>query len=551
MVLEASDGLGSSISGLGDLNGDLVADALVGSAKDDDGGFDRGAVYVIFLSSRGAAISFQKISALYGSFTAVLDDSDYFGVALAVVDDVNSDSIADILIGASGDDDGGSDRGAVYVVFLATHGRVQSFQKLSSAAGGFTSSLDDYDSFGSSVGSGLADLNGDAVPDILVGSPGDDDGGVLTESGGACFVVFLQSNGRVLSFQKISRSSGYFTASLSDTSSSGNQFGYNFGQAVSGLQNVDASAAGAIVGANYADLGSTNRGVAFVLFLFTTGVVQSFQKLGANLGGFTGTIDSSDFFGCSVAGLGDQDRDSFPDVAVGACGDDDGGTDCGAVYLIFLYTNGFAKRFLKLSSRGSSGFTGLLDSRDAFGAAISGLLDMNGDSTPELLVGSPQDDDGSFDAGAVYIVFLGFYCFNRAPSGVGYSSYCSTVVASPGDSCTQLCTEGYADNNQGAGQSYTCAGEAFIGTLLTCAASACLATQVPFSNYAAQGSITGTTGQSRTVTCDSGFSGGGTVVCGSDGYFSNVICAGNWCCTVLFVSRVQLLCSHSHSRCCF
>ena len=66
------------------------------------------------------------------------------------------------------------------------------------------------------------------------------------------------------------------------------------------------------------------------------GTVLSHQKISDTQGGFTGILDNYDHFGSSVASLGDLDGDGVGDLAVGAFGDDDGGTNRGAVWVLFL-----------------------------------------------------------------------------------------------------------------------------------------------------------------------------------------------------------------------
>jgi len=56
------DWFGYSVEGIGDLNGDGVNDVAVGSLKDDDGGYNKGAVYILFLNEDGSVNYHQKIS---------------------------------------------------------------------------------------------------------------------------------------------------------------------------------------------------------------------------------------------------------------------------------------------------------------------------------------------------------------------------------------------------------------------------------------------------------------------------------------------------------
>ncbi len=74
----------------------------------------------------------------------------------------------------------------------------------------------------------------------------------------------------------------------------------------------------------------------WVLFLTTDGTVKSHQKISDTAGGFTGMLDIGDSFGFSLVSLGDLDGDGVGDLAVGAELDDDGGTDRGAMWILFL-----------------------------------------------------------------------------------------------------------------------------------------------------------------------------------------------------------------------
>ena len=66
----------------------------------------------------GWVLSHQKISATEGGFTGILDDDDLFCRSVASLGDLDGDGVGDLTVGAIGDDDGGPDRGAVWVLFL-------------------------------------------------------------------------------------------------------------------------------------------------------------------------------------------------------------------------------------------------------------------------------------------------------------------------------------------------------------------------------------------------------------------------------------------------
>ncbi|MBZ0171586.1 MAG: integrin alpha, partial [Phycisphaerales bacterium] len=59
------------------------------------------------------------------------------------------------------------------------------------------------------------------------------------------------------------------------------------------------------------------------------------RKISSTSGGFSGAL-TSDSFGWSVTAMGDLNGDDVVELAVGATGDDDGGTNRGAVWVLFL-----------------------------------------------------------------------------------------------------------------------------------------------------------------------------------------------------------------------
>jgi len=193
---------------------------------------------------------------------------------------------------------------------LGFDGTVKAHQKISDLQGGFTGILDNEDRFGVSVAN-LGDLDGDGVVDLAVGAPLDDDGGI---NPGAAWILFLDDDGSVKAHQKISNIQGGFTGILDN----GDLFGFS----VANLGDLD--------GDGVVDL------AVWILFLDDDGSVKAHQKISDIQGGFTGILDNGDRFGRSIASLGDLVGDDERALVVGAYRDDDGGTDRGAVWILFL-----------------------------------------------------------------------------------------------------------------------------------------------------------------------------------------------------------------------
>jgi hypothetical protein len=170
---------------------DGVTDLGVGTPGDDDGGSDRGAVWVLFLRTDGHVDHTQKISASEGGFDTdtFLDNGDAFGTAVAFTGDLDLNGITDLVTGAPFDDDGGPDRGAVWILFMNSDGTVKATQKISASEGDLGIPLVNSDRFGTAV-AGIGDLDGQRSTDLVVGIPFDDDGGI---DKGAIEVLFIDN----------------------------------------------------------------------------------------------------------------------------------------------------------------------------------------------------------------------------------------------------------------------------------------------------------------------------------------------------------------------
>ncbi len=147
--------LGTSLATAGDINGDGLADVIVGAPGAHAGQSDRGAAYVFY----------GKRSAPYLVVGPVLDAGvagARFGTAVSIAGDVDGDGFSDVLVGAPR---GGNllEEGIAYLYAgsIAGLGTSPNWSYVPGVAGAH---------FGSSV-CAAGDVNGDGLSDILVGAP--------------------------------------------------------------------------------------------------------------------------------------------------------------------------------------------------------------------------------------------------------------------------------------------------------------------------------------------------------------------------------------------
>ena len=143
------DQLGTSVSGIGDVNQDGFDDLIVGAPQPSPSA--PGAGFATLYSGADGTVLWQSTGT---------DLRDFFGQAVSDAGDVNQDGFNDIIVGAHGADPGGSsEAGTAFVFSGASGGLLWRFD-------GATSDL----GLGWSV-SGAGDVNQDGADDLIVGAP--------------------------------------------------------------------------------------------------------------------------------------------------------------------------------------------------------------------------------------------------------------------------------------------------------------------------------------------------------------------------------------------
>jgi hypothetical protein len=392
-LLAHSDNFGSALAPLAGLHGDGPFELLVGAPDAGRGG----AVWTLDTNDAVNDVAFErKIGTNRGGFPTSLDALARFGQSAVAIGDLDGDGYEDLAVGAPGDDDGGtdesSDLGAIWILFLNRTGEVRTeptgsgVQKISVTEGGLGDVLAAGDRFGESIAALGEPAPGTGVS-LAVGAPGDDFAG---EDSGAVWILSLDSNGFVTSKHKIDATAG--TGGAPDP-------GGAFGSSVVEPGDIDGDGnTDLVVGAP-----GTGTGSAWVLLLDTDRVVRESRRIDPNDLSL-GLLEDGDQFGSAVASIAGG-------VAVGAPGDDDGGVDQGAVWLLSLDDAGAPTSGQKISACVGS-FGGMLAPGDRFGSAIVSLGDLDDDGVEELAVGAPFDDDSrngeeATNRGAVWILSLG------------------------------------------------------------------------------------------------------------------------------------------------
>ena len=194
------DAAGASVSSAGDVNGDGFDDLIIGAPGGDDGGSYAGEAYVIFGKAGGfATVDLATLAPADGFIIQGDAAGDRAGVSLSSAGDVNGDGYDDIIVGAPGGDDGGTDAGEAYVLFGKAGGFANIDLSNLAAADGFiivgpdgSHELGDRNGqTGHSVAT-AGDINGDGFDDLIIGTRYGDLSGL---NAGEAYVLFGKAGG--------------------------------------------------------------------------------------------------------------------------------------------------------------------------------------------------------------------------------------------------------------------------------------------------------------------------------------------------------------------
>ena len=348
---------GLSVSAAGDVNADGYDDVLVGAPD----------YWVAFEGTSGDPQSGAAFLYL-GSETGLSQAPDWvfyaeareisLGYAVAAAGDVNHDGYADILVGAPEYEN---------IQEQANEGKVYLFLGSENGPGKTPDWTYQGDSVGAKCGHALAaagDVDGDHYDDILIGAP-NIDSPELNEGAALLFLGSPDGPGEVADWQVES-----------------NQADAWFGEAVASAGDVNRDGfSDVIVGSAHYNLDEDHidTGAAFVYLGSDQGLSTTAAWIAYGAEQYSG-------FGHTVSAAGDVDQDGFSDLLVGAYkyGQTGAGTqpDEGAAY---IFTGGALG---PSPEAGWSAFGNKAEAWFGFSARVAG--DINGDGSPDILIGAPQ-----------------------------------------------------------------------------------------------------------------------------------------------------------------
>jgi hypothetical protein len=278
-----------------------------------------------------------------------------------------------------------------------------SLSNLNGSNGFVINGINSGDFSGFSV-SGSADINGDGIDDLIIGTYGANSNS--NSYAGQSYVVFGSTSGFTASLDllNLDGSNGFVINGINS---------YDFsGTSVSRAGDVNGDGINdLIIGAPNADSnGESYAGESYVVFGRRTGFAASLDlsSLNGSNGFIINGINTGDFSGISVSSAGDVNGDGIDDLIIGADGAaPNGSINAGQSYVVFGSATGFDASFDLSTLNGSNGFIiNGINPFDTSGISVSTAGDVNNDGIDDLIIGADgAAPNGNINAGESYVVF--------------------------------------------------------------------------------------------------------------------------------------------------
>lgn len=379
--VKAGDRAGAAVGSAADLNGDGLAEILVGAPGMEVGlNADAGAAFVLWGKATAGGIDLKDPFTGGGKGYAIKGEAagDVAGTAILSVADLNGDGKVDIVVGAPGNDGGGNNAGAAYVVWGKSSNAIVNLGAVAAGTGGYKIVGDNAGDAVGSVISTVVDQNGDGKAELLIGAANSQVGG---PNAGAVYVAFGKSTTSTLDLTAVAAGAGgYRITGVS-------------GDAVGGA----VSSVGDVNGDGIADIliGAAGSNSAYLVWGKPNTSPVNLADVRLGVGGLYITGASSGAMSrISVTGGSDLNRDGIADWVIGTPADSEGGANAGAVYVV--WGGGSRSVDLSLVAQGVGGAKVVGAAGSMLGSTVSITSDKNGDGTADLLLGAPGTGESAY-----------------------------------------------------------------------------------------------------------------------------------------------------------
>jgi len=393
----ANDHLGTTTKSAGDINGDGIADIMIGAPGVNAGTLsDVGEIYIIFGGTGITATTFD-VTTLNGTNGFVIRgvaQNEKLGAMISTAGDFNHDGVDDIIVG---DNFNLTGQGTAFVFFGSKTAFLPLYNRTDiNTTNGVVITVDQTTNTAVMGVSDAGDFNKDGNNDVVL---------ITNVNFNINYVVLFGKSGiSNTTTSSINGTNGFKIECFSKTGSSTASIVRNAGDINNdGIDDL-------ILGfPNYTEGTESSVGRVAVVFGKTTGfsTLLKLDLLTAADGFIITNSGQYTAMGTSVAGAGDFNNDGIKDIIIGAPGKKVNSIEnSGEVYIVFG-KNTFPLTFPASSITASTGivFQSKLDYYTQLGKVVHGVKDVNKDGVSDIIFSSTNG--GISHLGAVYVVFGG------------------------------------------------------------------------------------------------------------------------------------------------